>query len=90
MGRQRVVGGWVEGCADGYVAEERMEGGMSRVILSLQLHACSSSRVLCPPAWTIAVENGPLISALMSCHSLFSLQLGVMIQRDALSHQACT
>ena len=30
MGRQRVVGGWVHGSVDGYVDDERMEGGGSR------------------------------------------------------------
>ena len=29
MGRQRVVGVWVHGCVDGYVDDERMEGGVS-------------------------------------------------------------
>lgn len=29
MGRQTVVGVWVHGCVDGYVDDERMEGGMS-------------------------------------------------------------
>ena len=40
MGRQRVVGGWVEGCVDGYVDDERMEGGMSRKSHPLSAAIC--------------------------------------------------
>lgn len=40
MGRQRVVGGWVHGSVDGYVDDERMEGGVSRKSHPLSAAPC--------------------------------------------------